>query len=121
LSREDRLVSVVGRESNVRFLRPYEDVVDSWKRCVGEIYEARALFDRLMHQVDATYPNRLDTPVWRRLTPSNLRRGLTIAVNLASGSVCSPSIGGSSGERHGIVSPAARSRASSVLGWSRII
>jgi hypothetical protein len=83
LSREDRLVSGVGRESNVRFLRPYEDVVASWRRCVAEVYEPRALFDRFIHQVEATYRNRLDTPVWRRLTLANLRRGLTIAVNLA--------------------------------------
>ena len=83
LSREDRLVSAAGRESNVRFLRPYEDVLASWKRCVAEAYRPRALFDRFIHQVDATYPNRLETPVWRRLTPANLRRGSTIAVNLA--------------------------------------
>ena len=83
LSREDRLVSASGRESNVRFLRPYEEVVASWRRCVAEIYRPRALFDRFIHQVDATYPNRLDTPVWRRLTLANLRRGLTIVVNLA--------------------------------------
>ena len=83
LSREDRLVRAAGRESNVRFLRPYDDVVDSWKRCIAEIYQARALFDRFLHQVDTTYRNRLSRPLRPRLTLANLRRGLIIAANLA--------------------------------------
>jgi radical SAM superfamily enzyme YgiQ (UPF0313 family) len=121
LSREDRLVSAVGRESNVRFLRPYEDAVASWRRCVAEVYEPRALFDRFIHQVDATYPNRLKTSVWRRLTRpiyGAARRSPSIS---PSGSAYFPSIVGSSGERYGTVSDAARSRASSALAWSRTI
>ncbi len=83
LKRDGRLIEDdTGLESNVRFLRPYDDVVSSWLRCVAYAYDPERLFARFMHQVDATYVNRLVGPARGKLTFNNLRRGLTLALNL---------------------------------------
>ena len=39
LQRENRLIDDEGRESNVDFLLPYEDVVKSWRTCMGSAYQ----------------------------------------------------------------------------------
>jgi radical SAM superfamily enzyme YgiQ (UPF0313 family) len=84
LAREGRLLGETsGRESNVRFLRPYDEVVATWRRCIAEAYAPERLFGRLIHQVDATYANRIVTPSRGTLTVANLRRALTIGFNLA--------------------------------------
>lgn len=83
LRREDRIVEGDGRESNIRFLRPYEDVLAEWKRCVETIYSPPALIDRFLHQVETTYRNRIKRPARGRLKPANLWLGLVIAVNVA--------------------------------------
>ncbi len=83
LKRDGRLIEDdSGLESNVRFLRPYDDVVGSWLRCIAYAYDPERLFDRFMHQVDATYVNRLAGPAKGKLTLNNLRRGLTLMLNL---------------------------------------
>jgi radical SAM superfamily enzyme YgiQ (UPF0313 family) len=82
LAREGRIVEDAGLESNVRFLRPYDDVVAMWRRCVAYAYEPERLFARLAYQVDATYRNRIEPPVRGRLKVANLRHGVTLAVNL---------------------------------------
>ncbi|WP_414475919.1 B12-binding domain-containing radical SAM protein [Microvirga sp. M2] len=79
----DRIVDDPCRESNVRFVRPYEEVVEMWRRCVQEVYEPDWLFSRFMHQVDATYPNRIRRPARGQLTASNLRHAFRLALNLA--------------------------------------
>lgn len=84
LRREDRIVEGDRRELNVRFLRPYEDVLAEWKRCVETIYAPSALIDRFLHQVETTYRNRIDRPARGRLRPANLWLGLVIAVNVAA-------------------------------------
>ncbi len=71
-------------ESNVRFLRPHDDVVASWRRCIAHAYAPERLFARYRHQVDATYPNRFHPPARGRLTLSNLRLGATLAFNVAT-------------------------------------
>ncbi len=83
LEREGRLVYDTALESNVRFLRPYDQVVATWRRCVGEVYDPDRLFARFVHQVDATYANRIPRPVKGQLTVRNLMTGLTLATNLA--------------------------------------
>lgn len=83
LARAGRLVDDPGLESNVRFLRPHDDVVASWRRAVAHAYAPERLFARFHHQVEATYANRLRTPARGRLTFGNLRRGLVLAVNIA--------------------------------------
>lgn len=70
-------------ESNVRFLRPYDEVVASWRRCIAYAYHPERLFARLRHQVAATYVHRLNMPAGGQLTARNLLRGLVLAANLA--------------------------------------
>jgi len=76
-----RIVEDPELESNVRFLRPYDDVLDSWRRSVAYAYKPERLFARFKHQVDATYANRLRTSGAGKLTRSNLRRGVTLLAN----------------------------------------
>ena len=39
-------------ESNVRFLRPYDEVVSMWRRCIAYANDPERLFARFRHQVD---------------------------------------------------------------------
>jgi radical SAM superfamily enzyme YgiQ (UPF0313 family) len=82
LARDGRLVEDSARESNVRFLRPYDEVVAGWRRCIEYAYDPERLYARFSHQIEATYANRLATPGAARLTRSNLKRGLTLFANL---------------------------------------
>lgn len=82
LERDGRLMTDTTRESNVRFLRPYDEVVSTWKRCIAHAYDPDRLYARFIHQFKATYPNRLATPGSGRLTRSNIKRGLTLLFNL---------------------------------------
>jgi hypothetical protein len=71
-----------GLESNVRFLRPHDEVVATWRRCVAHAYDPERLFARFRHQVDSTYAHRMMGPVRGKLTVSNLRRALVLAFNV---------------------------------------
>jgi len=82
LVRDGRLVDDSNRESNVRFMRPYDEVVSSWQRCIDYAYAPERLYRRFTHQIDATYANRLATPAKSRLTKANLKRGATLLFNL---------------------------------------
>jgi radical SAM superfamily enzyme YgiQ (UPF0313 family) len=83
LERADRLDQDPQRESNVRFLRPYDQVVASWRECIAYAYKPERLFARFVHQMDATYRNRIHPPARGQLTWSNVRRGLSLARNIA--------------------------------------
>lgn len=72
-----------GLESNVRFLRPYDEVVAMWRRCIAHAYAPERLFERFTHQIGATYANRLVGPVRGKLTVNNLRLALVLAFNVA--------------------------------------
>ncbi|MCB9761597.1 MAG: B12-binding domain-containing radical SAM protein [Alphaproteobacteria bacterium] len=66
LTEEGRLLPTEEvRESNVRFLRPEEEVVESWRRAVDVLYHPKELFRRYEHNVEHTYPNRLQLPMSR--------------------------------------------------------
>jgi len=82
LARADRIVDDDKLESNVRFLRPYEEVVAIWRRCIAHAYEPARLYARFMHQIQATYANRLSAPAGGRLTRANLKRGAILIFNL---------------------------------------
>jgi len=82
LAKSGRLVTDSSRESNVRFLRPYDEVLASWHRCIAYAYEPERLFARFAHQFEATYPNRLATTGRGRATKANMRRGLRLLFNL---------------------------------------
>lgn len=79
----DRLiVDDAGLESNVRFLRPHDEVVAMWRRCVMYAYDPERLFARFAYQVDATFAHRLDVPARGKLTVRNLREAVVLAFNL---------------------------------------
>jgi hopanoid C-2 methylase len=83
LKRDGRLIGDdAGLESNVRFLRPYDEVVAVWHRCIGYAYDPARLFARFAHQVDATYAHRMHAPMRGRLTMRNLRKAFVLAFNV---------------------------------------
>jgi len=84
LNRTGRAVADdAGLESNVVFLRPYDEVVATWRRAIAHAYEPERLFERFLHQVEATYANRLVGPVRGKLTWNNLSLALVLAFNIA--------------------------------------
>jgi hopanoid C-2 methylase len=84
LKRDDRLIADdKGLESNVRFLRPHDEVVATWRRCIAYAYEPERLFARFTHQIEATYANRMVVPARGKLTINNLRNALVLAFNVA--------------------------------------
>ena len=84
LKRAGRIVADdTGLESNVRFLRPYDEVVAMWRRCIAHAYAPERLFQRFTHQIGATYANRLVGPVRGKLTLDNIRLALVLAFNVA--------------------------------------
>ena len=74
-----RLADEPTLESNVRFLRPYEEVVAMWRRCIAYANDPERLFARFHHQVDATYVNRMITPARGKLNWANLSSALVLA------------------------------------------
>jgi hopanoid C-2 methylase len=68
-----------GRESNVRFLLPYETVVDMWLKCVEKAYTPDAIYRRFEYQIAHTFPNRKQLPVTKaRVNAKNIWKGLSI-------------------------------------------
>ena len=65
----------------MQFLRPYDEVIASWRRAIAYAYEPERVFERFRHQVDVTYPNVMKTPAKGKLKAANLKRGLTLLVN----------------------------------------
>ncbi len=83
LQREGRLIEDEGRDSNVDFRLPYEQVVTTWRNCMGSAYEPDKLFARFEHQVRHTYANRIKPPMSRaRLSWPNIKLGLTLLRNI---------------------------------------
>ena len=74
-----RLADEPTLESNVRFLRPYEEVVAMWRRCIAYANDPERLFARFHHQVEATYVNRMITPARGKLNWANLSSALVLA------------------------------------------
>jgi hypothetical protein len=79
LKTADRLVDDPTLESNVRFLRPYDDVVSTWRRCIAYANDPERLFQRFHHQVDSTYVNRMIPPARGKLNWANISAGLVLA------------------------------------------
>jgi radical SAM superfamily enzyme YgiQ (UPF0313 family) len=83
LARDERLVAdQQALESNVVFLRPYDEVVATWKRAISYANDPEKLFDRFWHQVDRTYVNRKLAPARGKLTWSNLSGAAVLAVRI---------------------------------------
>jgi hypothetical protein len=82
LAKAGRIVDDPDLESNVRFLRPHDEVLASWRRTIAYCYEPSRVFARYRHQIEATYANRIRTPARAKLTWRNLRRGVILTFNL---------------------------------------
>jgi hopanoid C-2 methylase len=78
-----RLSEQEGRESNVVFARPYEEVLQSWRRSIRHAYTPEAIYHRFARNAQHTYPRRITPPLSRaRLNPANLRRAIVIIIKL---------------------------------------
>src|SRR6185295_7587870 len=67
------------RDSNIKFLLPYEEVVKRWLGVIEDVYQPEALYARYDYNAAHTYPHRLrPTNPWKQVTTQNLRRGLAI-------------------------------------------
>ena len=82
LERAGRLDNDETRESNVRFLRPYDEVVAMWRRLIAYANDPERLFSRFQHQIDATFANRLIPPASGKLTLSNLSGAAVMAFRI---------------------------------------
>ncbi len=83
LAAENRIVDDPGRESNVDFLMPYEDVVNMWQRTIAQAYEPNFLYERFLYQCEHTYPNRIEVPNSpARTSPAMIRRGLSMLARI---------------------------------------
>ena len=79
LKKAGRLNSGEGRDSNIEYLQPYEDVVASWKRVIREVYEPRKIYARYATQASRTYLHRKrPARPLEQLTWANLRRAVEI-------------------------------------------
>jgi hopanoid C-2 methylase len=83
LERDNRLNHDESRDSNVEFLLPYDQVVNSWKRCMEIAYQPEKLYARYQYLVDFTYANRLKVPVNPEMKSwKNIRRALIMLRNI---------------------------------------
>ena len=81
-AKADRLVDDPKLELNVKFLRPHDSVVASWRRAIAHAYAPENIFARFRHQMDVTYGNRIKTPAKGKLTRANLRRAVFMGWNI---------------------------------------
>jgi radical SAM superfamily enzyme YgiQ (UPF0313 family) len=81
LARENRLIEDEGRESNVDFRLPYEEVVETWRKCMSRAYEPAKLLQRYEYQIRKTYPNQVQHPP-QKATWKNIRMGLVMLRNI---------------------------------------
>ncbi|OIQ66434.1 hypothetical protein GALL_519950 [mine drainage metagenome] len=83
LQRENRLIEDEGRESNVDFHLPYEDVVGTWRACMSSAYQPGKLLERYEYQIRETYSNWVKRPRSRQQASwSNIKLGLTMLRNI---------------------------------------
>ncbi len=84
LKREGRLIeNDEGRDSNVDFIMPYDDVVRTWRSCMGAAYQPDKLLERFEYQITHTYPNRLHPPRSReQMSWRYIRMGLVMLRNI---------------------------------------
>src|SRR6516162_1114604 len=72
-----------GRESNVVFARPYDEVLRNWRRSIRHAYTPAAIYRRFAWNAEHTYINRIALPLSRaRLNFGNLRRAFGIIARL---------------------------------------
>lgn len=82
LKRENRLIEDEGRDSNVDFVLPYEQVVATWRDCMAAAYQPAKVLQRFEYQVEQTYPKRLNPRTPQQATWKNIKLGLTMLRNI---------------------------------------
>src|SRR3978361_1768199 len=82
LVKENRLIEDEGRDSNVDFRLPYDDVVTSWRACMGSAYEPAKLLERYEYQIRETYSKRLNPRPPQQAHWTHRQLGLTILRNI---------------------------------------
>jgi hopanoid C-2 methylase len=83
LAASGRLIRDCGRESNVVFVRPYDEVLESWHAAIRHAYTPEAIYRRFAWNARATYANRINPPLSRaRLNARNLRRAAVILTKI---------------------------------------
>src|SRR5262249_10235197 len=65
-----------------RFLRPYDEVIATWRRSIAYTYDPERLFARFASQIDTTYVNRIVPPASGQLTFANLKFAAIFAVRI---------------------------------------
>lgn len=75
LEKENRILFDDTLESNVKFLMPYEEVVERWRYCVSKAYNPERLLERFAYQKDHTFANRKKIPQAGRATLPNMIKG----------------------------------------------
>ena len=73
LKRENRLIEDEGRESNVDFRLPYEEVVTTWRACMGSAYRA----GQAVAALRISDPRNLSAPDQAAAVARSSRRGRT--------------------------------------------
>jgi len=77
LAAAGRIAADGARDSNVDFVRPYDDVLADWRFAIRSAYAPEAIYGRFAWHALHTYPNRIRPPLSRaRLSRANLRRGV---------------------------------------------
>jgi radical SAM superfamily enzyme YgiQ (UPF0313 family) len=83
LEAEGRLIDQPGRESNVDFKLPYDDMVAMWRRTFTAAYAPEAIYRRFAYHVANVFPNRITPPNSKeRVNFRNIRTALRIFANL---------------------------------------
>jgi radical SAM superfamily enzyme YgiQ (UPF0313 family) len=83
LQAEGRLIDEPGRESNVEFKLPYDQMIEMWRRVFTTAYQPEALYRRFAYHVDHVFPKRIKPPNSKqRVNGRNIRKALSIIANL---------------------------------------
>jgi hopanoid C-2 methylase len=82
LQADGRLIENPGRESNVDFKLPYDDVVAMWKRTWHTAFSPEAIYRRFEYNQKHTYPHRIEIPPAGKLSLRNLWKGLSTLAKL---------------------------------------
>jgi radical SAM superfamily enzyme YgiQ (UPF0313 family) len=82
LQAENRLIDEPGRESNVDFKMPYQQVVAMWRRTFCAAFTPEAIYSRFRYNQLHTYPNRIEIPPTGKLSLANLWRGISTLTKL---------------------------------------
>jgi len=82
LQADGRLIEHPGRESNVDFKLPYDDVVAMWKRTWHAAFTPEAIYRRFEYNQKNTYPHRIEIPPTGKLSLRNLWKGFSTLAKL---------------------------------------